>query len=114
MSLTNAILNIIIVFRPFPFPLQGVWGIAVSSVVSQAMGMCLLLYFFMKASFGIRFEKGILKHLSLIGKIFSIGVPGGISNLSYSLSQVVSTSIVATLGALLFPPKSIWTTYFFM
>lgn len=99
MSLTNAILNIIIVFRPFPFPLQGVWGIAVSSVVSQAMGMCLLLYFFMKASFGIRFEKGILKHLSLIGKIFSIGVPGGISNLSYSLSQVVSTSIVATLGA---------------
>lgn len=99
MSFTNALLNSIIVFRPFPFPLKGVWGIAVSSVLSQAMGMCLLFYFFKKASFQIRLERGTLKHISLIGKIFSIGVPGGISNLSYSLSQVVSTSIVATLGA---------------
>jgi putative MATE family efflux protein len=99
MSFTNAVLNSIIVFRPFPFPLQGVWGIAISSVLSQAMGMCLLLYFFKKASFGIHLEKGTLKHLSLVGKIFSIGIPGGISNLSYSLSQVISTSIVATLGA---------------
>lgn len=99
MSFTNALLNIIIVFRPFPFILKGVWGIAVSTVISQALGMCLLLYFFKKASFDIHFKKETLKQLPLLGKILSIGVPGGLSSLSYSLSQVVSTSIIATLGA---------------
>lgn len=99
MSVTNALLNILIVFRPFPFPLKGVWGIAVSSVISQALGMCLLLCFLKKASFHIQLKRDTLKHISLIGKILSIGIPGGLSSLSYSLSQVISTSIVVTLGA---------------
>lgn len=99
MNLINAILNIIVVFRPFETPLKGVSGIAISFVISHVIGFGFMVYLFIKASLGIRFTKEVFQNLNIILRILHIGIPGGVSNLSYSLSQVVSTSIIATLGA---------------
>lgn len=94
----NAAICYIIVFRPFETPLHGVTGIAVGSVISYSCGLLLMIILFTRASLQIRFTGETLKSLELIGPILRIGVPGGISNVSYSLSQVVSTAIIATLG----------------
>lgn len=94
----NAALCYIVVYRPIETPLQGVTGIAIGSVISFACGLLLMIILFSRASLQIRFTRDILQHLELIGPILRIGVPGGISNVSYSLSQVVSTAIIATLG----------------
>ena len=99
MNIVNAILNIIVVFRPFETPLSGVKGIAITCVISQALGLLLMILLFLHASLGIRIRKNSFKQLDIISKILHIGIPGGISNVSYSLSQVVSTAIIATLGA---------------
>jgi putative MATE family efflux protein len=94
----NASLCYIVVYRPFETPLHGVTGIATGSVISFSCGLILMIILFSRASLQIRFTREILQHLELIGPILRIGVPGGISNVSYSLSQVVSTAIIATLG----------------
>lgn len=98
VNLINVLFCYLIVFRPFKIPLQGVRGIAIGSVISQSCGLLLMLILFGKASLNIRIHKGFLSQLHLIGTILRIGIPGGITTLSYSLSQVVSTSIIATLG----------------
>lgn len=98
INFTNAVLNILIVFRPFEIPLKGVQGIAISSVCSQALGMCLMFLLLKRSPFSPHFRKGSLRQVYLILKILYIGVPGGITNLNYSLSQVISTSIVASIG----------------
>jgi putative MATE family efflux protein len=99
MNVVNATLNIIVVIRPFETPLVGVKGIAISLVISQALGLILMFSLFIHASLGIRLTKNIIKQVPLVYKILRIGIPGGISSVSYSLSQVVSTSIIASLGA---------------
>ncbi|MDF2587891.1 MAG: mdtK 3 [Anaerocolumna sp.] len=99
MNVLNATLNYIVVLRPFETPLKGVSGIAISAVISQGFGLLFMLTIFFKSSLGIHFTKDIIKQFDIIFKILKIGIPGGVSSLSYSLSQVVSTGVIATLGA---------------
>ncbi|HWT74117.1 MAG TPA: MATE family efflux transporter [Mobilitalea sp.] len=98
VNIINALFCYLVVFRPFETPLHGVQGIAAGSVISQLCGMILMIILFIRASLGIHFHKGILSQLNIIATILRVGIPGGITSLSYSLSQVVSTSIIATLG----------------
>lgn len=113
VNFTNALLNVLVVFRPFEIPLRGVSGIAISSVSSQALGMCLMFFLLKRSSFAPHFRKGLFQHMSLVSKILYIGVPGGITNLSYSLSQVVSTSIVASIGTAAMSTKIYLDNIFF-
>ncbi len=94
----NAVFCYIIIYRPFETPLRGVEGIAIGSITSNMLGLLLMITLFRRASLRIRISAGITKHLDLIWTILRIGVPGGISSISYSLSQVISTAIIATLG----------------
>jgi putative MATE family efflux protein len=98
VNIINISFCYLIVFRPIETPLQGVGGIAIGSVISQICGLLLMLILFLRASLNIRLNRETLSRLNLIGTILRIGIPGGITSLSYSLSQVVSTSIIATLG----------------
>lgn len=98
MNLLMALFDYLIIFRPFEIPLKGVTGIAAAYVISEAMGLLLCLFFLRKASLGLNFSRKNLRTLGIIKKILQVGVPGGISSISYNLSQVVSTSIIAILG----------------
>jgi putative MATE family efflux protein len=100
MNALNAMLNWIVVFRPFETPLSGASGIAVSGVISRISAL-LMISIFLKNSglrLGLRHKK--LSALKSAANILKIGLPGGVSNLSYSFSQVVSTAILGTLGTL--------------
>lgn len=98
MNLLMALFDYLIIFRPFEIPLKGVTGIAVSYVISEALGLLLSLFFLKKASLGLDLSSKNLHTLCIIKKILQVGVPSGISSISYNLSQVVSTSIIAILG----------------
>jgi len=113
MNIINAILNYIVVFRPFETPLSGVKGIAISAVISQGSGLLLMSILFIRTSLKIHFSKSVFQHLDIILKILKIGVPGGLTSLSYSLSQVISTSIIATLGATAITSKIYLENIFF-
>ena len=46
-----------------------------------------------------------IQSLKYTGEIIKVGIPGGVSSLSYSLSQVVSTGILAGLGIIALSTK---------
>lgn len=113
MNFLNAALNIIVIFRPFETPLHGVYGIAVTNVISRGAACILIVICLLKSSLELNFRKKNLKTLKCIGNILRIGLPGGISSLSYSTSQVVSTSILAVLGTTAISTKIYLSTIFF-
>lgn len=113
MNIINATLNYIVVFRPFETPLEGVSGIAISYIISEFCALILISILFIKAHLNLQFSKKSLKSLKMIKNILYIGVPGGVSSISYSLSQVVSTSIIAILGVTAISSKIYLSNIFF-
>ena len=98
MNFLNVIFNYFILYGPFELKWKGTTGIAVANVCARALALLLGILFLAGSNLGLEFGKKNVKTLGCIGRILRIGVPGGVSNLSYSLSQVVSTSILAVLG----------------
>ena len=98
MNATVAFLDYLVIFQPINIPLKGVTGIATAYVTSQFVGLVLMITFLKVIPLGLDFKEKNLKTLRIIPRILQIGVPSGVSSLSYSLSQVVSTAIVALIG----------------
>ena len=113
MNAMNAILNCIVIFRPFETPMYGVTGIAVTNVISRGLAFLLIAVCLWRSNLDLQFTKKNLKTLRCIGSILHIGLPGGISSLSYSTSQVVSTSILGILGTTAISTKIYLSTIFF-
>lgn len=98
MNVLVAFFDYLVLYRPIELPLYGVSGIAVCYVASQGLGLLLILFLLYKVPLNLQFRKKHLRDLKNIKTILSVGVPGGISSVSYNISQVVSTSIIAILG----------------
>lgn len=98
MNAINALLNYLVIFRPVEFPLHGVTGIACSYIISESCAAVVMLVLLIKIPLGLDFRHKSLQSLRMIKKVLRIGIPGGISSLSYSVSQVVTTSIIALVG----------------
>lgn len=98
MNAFVALLDYVIIFRPFEIPLKGVTGIAIAYVLSEAFGLLLIVFFLWKIPLGLKLKEKNWRTLAIAGNILRVGIPGGISSVSYNISQVVSTSIIAILG----------------
>lgn len=98
MNALTALLDYIIIFRPFETPLIGVSGIATAQIISQLMGLILIVFFLIKMPLNLQFKEKTLHSIGIIKSILYVGVPGGVSSISYNISQVISTSIIAILG----------------
>lgn len=98
MNVLNVVFNYFILYGTKNLPWKGTTGIAVANVCARGLALLLGIVFLFNSNLGLEFHKKNIKTLACIGRILRIGVPGGVSNLSYSLSQVVSTSILAVLG----------------
>ncbi|MCR4903025.1 MAG: MATE family efflux transporter [Butyrivibrio sp.] len=113
MNLVNAVLDFLIVFRPIDIPLRGVTGIAWANVIAHIIALIhIFILVWQKRSVllpdysDLSFSKDkFLYFNSVLFQILHVGVPGGISNLSYSFSQIVSTSIMAALGTMVLTTK---------
>lgn len=113
VNMINALFCYIVVFRPFETPFHGPQGIAIGSVISQCIGLSVMIILFLRSSLGIQLSKNILKLMPIILKTLRVGIPGGITSLSYSLSQVVSTAIIATIGTTAITTKIYLENIFF-
>ena len=98
MNGMNAALAYLVIFRPIDLPVSGVSGIAAAYVCSQLFGLLLILTFLRKIPLGLHFRQKNFASLKVAVTMLKVGIPGGISSISYNLSQVVSTSIIAILG----------------
>lgn len=98
MNALNAVLNMIVIYAPSLVPLHGVEGIAAANVISRACALAVLLIYLARCDLPLNFRTKKLTALRSLKNILHIGIPAGVSTLSYSLSQVVSTSILGLLG----------------
>ncbi len=105
MNVVNAFFNYIVVFRPIEIPLHGVGGIAAVNVGAHLLALVVILICLAKSGLPLHFREKSPKSLRCIKSILQVGLPGGVSSLSYSLSQVVSTSILGVLGTIALSTK---------
>lgn len=108
MNAVNALLNYLIIFRPIELPLRGTAGIAWANVFSHIVALIAIFVCMMRSE--VRKEihmpvKTGVKSLRCLPDVLKVGLPGGVSSLSYSLSQVASTSILAVLGTVALSTK---------
>ena len=98
MNILNAALNYLVIFQPFPFFLKGVSGIAWCSNISRGVALICIIICLFRLPLQLDFHKMRPKSLLKIKEILRVGLPGGISSLSYNVSQTVTTSVIALVG----------------
>ena len=104
-NLINVIGNYLVVFHPEITGVDPVVGVAMASVLSQFVGMIVAFIFACRA--GVRVSP---RHLSPLPRAdislaLSLGIPGGLNNISYSLCQLVTTAIISRFGDMMVSTK---------
>ena len=99
MNVVNALMSYIVVFRPFETPLSGVSGIAYGRIIAEAVSCVLMIIFLKKVTPGTRYSNVREINLSVVKDILKIGMPSGVQYFSYSMTQAVTTAILAMLGS---------------
>lgn len=106
MNVLNIIGNCMFIYGLFGFPKLGVTGVAISTAVSQCIGLIINFILLRKVSgvpilwrYFVRWQK------DLVSKVLRIGIPSSAVTLSYSASQFVILAFIATLGAQMMTTK---------
>ena len=105
MNVINIVGNYAVVFHPEITGLDPVTGVALTSVLSQFAGMTISCCVAYRA--GVRVSPRALKPFPKrdVMLSLSIGIPGGLNNISYSLCQLVTTAIIAMAGDVMVSAK---------
>lgn len=98
MNALNGLLNYLVIFQPFPIPLEGTRGIALCNVACKFLGFLTMGILLLHAKLGLDLNPLHRHDPRMLLRVLRVGIPGGVSNVSYSLSQVLTTSIIVQLG----------------
>jgi putative MATE family efflux protein len=100
-NVTNVIGNSLFLFGWFGLPVLGVAGVALSTVLSQAL-TCVALAVIVRRSPETRLDFRRIKELdwSTYKRVLAVGVPTGGENLSYNLAQIVNMRFISSFGTL--------------
>ncbi len=104
-NLINVAGNYLVVFHPEITHVDQVAGVAMTSVLSQFAGMVIAFVFAYRA--GVRVSPRYFMPFPKedIGMALSLGIPGGLNNISYSLCQLVTTAIISHFGDMMVSTK---------
>ncbi len=102
MALTNVlnvVLDPLLIFGVGPFPRMGVAGAALATVLAQACGAALVVYFLLRGRSGLHAHGQTWRpDPELAWRMLKIGIPGSGQMLSRSLMSLVLMAIVAASG----------------
>lgn len=107
MNVLNVIGNCFFIYGLLGAPKLGVAGVAISTAVSQCVGVAVHFFLLRKATGGVPvlwryFVRWRAEH---VRKVLRIGIPSSAVTLSYSASQFVILAFIATLGAQMMTTK---------
>ncbi len=94
----NLLLNIIVVYFPQYAPIKGVEGVAYSSCISSIVGFAVSVVFFIKTKVKLKLPDSVGDFLRHIKAVLRIGIPSGISSVSFTFSKIFTASFIALLG----------------
>ncbi len=99
MNIINIFGNYVLIFGALGFPQLGVTGVAISTVISQFLGLIAnFLILFRKVNIRIQWIDLVKWEKQRIMQILSVGIPAALGTISYSASQIVTTGFITTLG----------------
>jgi Na+-driven multidrug efflux pump len=85
----NAFGNYCFIFGKFGFPILGVKGVALSTVISQGLGAAILILMAKKYNIDLKLMSPISISKDIYFKIVKVGIPNSMVNLSQNISQLV-------------------------
>lgn len=97
-GMLNLLLNIYVIHFPQYSPVTGVSGVAYSACISNFTGLCVSILIFRKLKIKIQRPKTAANIFKYTKSILRIGLPAGLSNISFTFSQMITTSFVALIG----------------
>ncbi len=95
----NLILNILVVYYPQYAPITGVAGVAYSCCISNIVGFVVAVIFFLKVKIKLKVPDSVHDFFRHIKSVLRIGIPSGISSVSFTFSKIFTASFIAILGA---------------
>ncbi len=78
--------------------LSGVSGVGIGYILCQAIAFIIALGVFLHAKIRVLPTRTIAQFISLSTKVLKIGIPTCVSNASFNLSQIVTSSFVVLMG----------------
>lgn len=99
MNLANLVLNYILIYGKLGFPAMGAAGAATATVISK--GLCFLMagcYLFRKILPGMSLRPRWQSIKPMIRRILAFGAPAAGEQISYTLSKLVVTAMITSLG----------------
>ena len=106
MNIVNIIGNIILIDGLLGFPELGIIGSAISTSLSRCLGLALVVYLFYKktdARLSLKYVKPF--PFKTMKNLLHIGLPSGLEEMSYNLSQVVIMTFVNMFGTYVITTK---------
>lgn len=99
-NICNVLGNVILINGVGPIPALGVKGAAISTVVSQLVSVCLILYLYSKrVSVSFKLIYVLNPDIEKIKNLFRIGIPAAGDSISYNTMQLAMLSFINRFGA---------------
>ncbi|WP_407272409.1 MATE family efflux transporter [Radiobacillus sp. PE A8.2] len=106
MNVLNVIGNYLFIFGSFGFPVLGVKGVAISTIISRGLGFIVLLFLLLKRTEYTLPGRAFFTYQKHHAKdLLHIGIPSAGEQLSYNMSQMVITYFIAQLGTVALTTK---------
>ncbi|MFO7941553.1 MAG: MATE family efflux transporter [Bacillota bacterium] len=98
-TLLNIVLDPFFIYGWGPFPVMGVPGAAVATVISRGLAAILGLYLLFKGTIGLRVKlEHMWPRLDTVRSVLSIGTPAAIEQSSRAVGMTVMTAVVTAYG----------------
>lgn len=111
-NIVNILLSVFVVHCPEYSPVTGVAGVATACVTSQLVGLFIFMGLFRGFRMGLKRPESAREFWRMTGKILRIGIPTGLSNSSFAISQTVNTSFIALMGTYAINAKIYYSSIF--
>ena len=98
VNAVNLLLNVVVVYFPQYAPIKGVQGVAYSSCISGIVGFAVAVYFFAKVKIKLKLPDSIGGFFRHVKAVLRIGIPSGLSSVSFTFSKIFTASFIALLG----------------
>jgi putative MATE family efflux protein len=99
MNIIHILFNYLFIFGPFGFPVLGVPGVAISTIVSRLIGLLVILYILkQRVHFTLNLKELFMLPKHHIKNLLHIGVPTAGEQLSYNTSQMAITFFITMIG----------------
>lgn len=105
-NLLNIFGNYLVLMTPFSLFGKGILGVSISTMVARTIGMIIILLglvHFLPDYFP--WLRKVFIHKPTVRKILGLGFPSALENISYTLSQMVITGIIASFGYIVVTSK---------